>query len=78
MIQNTKSKVLTYGLKNISDFNAKIVESTSESITLNFGTVDVTFNVIGDFNAYNILAVYSLANILKKFIMILFFKNYPN
>ena len=65
LIQNTKSKVLTYGLKNISDFNAKIVESTSESITLNFGTVDVTFNVIGDFNAYNILAVYSLANILK-------------
>ena len=65
MIQNTKSKVLTYGLKNISDFNAKIVESTSESITLNFGTVDVTLNVIGDFNAYNILAVYSLANILK-------------
>ena len=65
LTQNTKSKIVTYGLKNISDFNAKIVESNSESIILNFGTTDVTFKIIGDFNAYNILAVYSLANILK-------------
>ncbi len=65
LIQNTKSKIVTYGLKNISDFNAKIVESNGESIILNFGSKDVTFKIIGDFNAYNILAVYSLANILK-------------
>ncbi len=63
--QNTKSKIVTYGLKNISDFNAKIVESTSESLTLNFEKVDVSFKIIGEFNAYNILAVYSLANILN-------------
>ena len=63
--QNTKSKVVTYGLKNVSDYNAKIVESTAESLTLNFDKLDVTFKIIGDFNAYNILAVYSLANILN-------------
>ncbi len=65
LTQNTKSKIVTYGLKNISDFNAKIVETNGESIILNFGSTDVAFKIIGDFNAYNILAVYSIANILK-------------
>ena len=65
VIQNTKSKVVTYGIKNISDFNAKVIESTGEGLILNFGTIDVAFKIIGDFNAYNILAVYSLANILN-------------
>ena len=65
LIQNTKSKVVTYGIKNISNFNAKVIESTGQGLILNFGTIDVAFKIIGDFNAYNILAVYSLANILN-------------
>ncbi len=64
IMQNTKSKVFTYGLKNISDFSAKIIESSVSGLTLNFGSIDVSFKIIGNFNAYNILAVYSLAKIL--------------
>ena len=65
LVQNTKSKVITYGLKNLADYNTKILESTAEGLKLRFDKVDVSLRIIGDFNAYNILAVYSLASILK-------------
>mgnify|MGYP001170404379 FL=1 len=65
LIQNTKSKVFSYGLKKISDSKGKIIESGTNGIKIKIDNVNVNFNVIGDFNAYNLLSVYAVAKVLK-------------
>ena len=65
LIQNTKSKVFSYGLKKISDYKGKIVESGADGILIRIDNINVNFKIIGDFNAYNLLSVYVVAKILK-------------
>ena len=65
LIQNTKSKVFSYGLKTLSDYKGKIIESGTDGIMINIDNTNVSFKIIGDFNAYNLLSVYAVAKILK-------------
>ena len=65
LIQNTKSKVFSYGLKKISDSKGKIIESGTNGIKIKIDNVNVNFKIIGDFNAYNLLSVYAVAKVLK-------------
>ncbi len=58
MIQNTKAHKVTFGLKNIADYKARVLSNTFEGLELNIGGNEIWFNMIGDFNAYNILSVY--------------------
>jgi UDP-N-acetylmuramoyl-L-alanyl-D-glutamate--2,6-diaminopimelate ligase len=64
MLQNTKASQHTYGLKNPADFKAKIIENSFAGLQLNIDGVDVWFKLIGNFNAYNLLAIYSAAVLL--------------
>jgi len=61
MVQNTKAKVKTYGLKNLADYKVKIVESHFEGMELLMDNVEFWTSFIGSFNAYNLMAVYSTA-----------------
>ncbi|MDA9663608.1 UDP-N-acetylmuramoyl-L-alanyl-D-glutamate--2,6-diaminopimelate ligase [bacterium] len=61
MIANTKSRKLTYSLKTISNFKCKILESKIDGMLLKIQNSEIWVNIIGEFNAYNILAVYSTA-----------------
>lgn len=61
MVQNTRAKIKTYGLKNATDFKAKILENTFQGLLLNIDGDEVYVKLIGDFNAYNTLAVYAAA-----------------
>ena len=65
LIQNTKSKVFLYGLNTLSDYKGKIIESGTDGIMINIDNTNVSFKIIGDFNAYNLLSVYAVAKILK-------------
>ena len=65
LVQNTKSKVLSYGLKKISDSKGKIVESGTNGIKIKIDNVNVHFKIIGDFNAYNLLSVFAVGKVLK-------------
>ena len=65
LIQNTKSKVFSYGLKTLSDYKGKIIESGTSGIMIRIDNINVSFKIIGDFNAYNLLSVYAVAKILK-------------
>ena len=65
LIQNTKSKVFSYGLKTLSDYKGKIIESGTSGIMIHIDNINVSFKIIGDFNAYNLLSVYAVAKILK-------------
>jgi UDP-N-acetylmuramoyl-L-alanyl-D-glutamate--2,6-diaminopimelate ligase len=64
MVQNSKASKYTYALKNIADFRCKIMESDFEGLLLRIESDEVWFAVVGEFNAYNLLAVYSTAFLL--------------
>jgi UDP-N-acetylmuramoyl-L-alanyl-D-glutamate--2,6-diaminopimelate ligase len=66
MLQNTRAYKKTYGLKNIADFKAKIIENHFSGLLLNIENEEVWFKMVGSFNAYNLLAVYSAALLLEQ------------
>lgn len=64
MLQNTKSKQHTYGMKSIADFKVKIIENQISGLVLNIDGAELWTRLIGHFNAYNLLAVYATAILL--------------
>lgn len=66
MVQNTKAKKYTYALKTTADFKGKIMENHLNGLFMNIDGKDVWVKLIGSFNAYNILAVYATAVLLKQ------------
>jgi UDP-N-acetylmuramoyl-L-alanyl-D-glutamate--2,6-diaminopimelate ligase len=64
MIQNTKAIKKTYSLKSDSDFKCRITENHFEGLQLNIDGEDFWSNLIGKFNAYNLLAVYAASILL--------------
>ncbi len=64
MVQNTKATVKTYSLRTPADFNCRIIENTFEGMHLNIGGAEMWTRFIGKFNAYNILAVYAVTQLL--------------
>ena len=64
MLQNTKASRHYYGLKNMAEFKGKILENNLTGLTMLVGATEVSFGLIGTFNAYNLLAVYGAATLL--------------
>ena len=64
MVQNTKSRIFTYGLKTYADYKIKILEFSLEGMLLKINESEFWSNLSGRFNAYNLLAVFSTASIL--------------
>jgi UDP-N-acetylmuramoyl-L-alanyl-D-glutamate--2,6-diaminopimelate ligase len=64
MAQNTKATVKTYALKTIADFQCKVIESHFDGMNLKLDGVDIWTNFIGEFNAYNLTAVYGASILL--------------
>lgn len=64
MVQNTVSKVSTYGLKRPADYKGRILENSIEGLVMNIGEKEVFFRLIGAFNAENLMAVYGTALLL--------------
>ena len=64
MLQNTQAHKYTYALKNPADFKAKILEQNFTGMLLQIDQKEVWVQLIGTFNAYNILAVYASAVLL--------------
>ncbi|RXK50888.1 UDP-N-acetylmuramoyl-L-alanyl-D-glutamate--2,6-diaminopimelate ligase [Aquirufa rosea] len=64
MLQNTKAKKYSYGLLNAADFKAKIISNGIAGLQLDINGHQVHAQLIGTFNAYNLLAIYSTAVIM--------------
>lgn len=64
MLQNTKASRYTYALKKVADFKAKLMSNTLQGLELDIDHKAVWFKLIGDFNAYNLLAIYGCAVLL--------------
>lgn len=63
MLEATKSKKYTYSLSRMADFKAKIIENSFFGLLLNINGKEVSTQLVGEFNAYNLLAIYSIAEL---------------
>jgi UDP-N-acetylmuramoyl-L-alanyl-D-glutamate--2,6-diaminopimelate ligase len=61
MLQNTNAKKYFYALKTMADFKGKIFENNLSGLVMSVDDKEVHFRLIGEFNAYNLLAVYAAA-----------------
>lgn len=64
MLQNTKAKKCTYALKGYADYKAQILENRLSGLLLKVNESEVWTRLIGNFNAYNVLAIYATAELL--------------
>uniref|UniRef100_UPI00404B166A UDP-N-acetylmuramoyl-L-alanyl-D-glutamate--2, 6-diaminopimelate ligase n=3 Tax=Gelidibacter sp. TaxID=2018083 RepID=UPI00404B166A len=64
MLQNTKATKYTYALKSYADYKAHILENQLSGLLLKINDNEVWTRLIGNFNAYNILAIYAAAELL--------------
>ncbi|MBS1919446.1 MAG: UDP-N-acetylmuramoyl-L-alanyl-D-glutamate--2,6-diaminopimelate ligase [Bacteroidetes bacterium] len=58
MLQNTNARKYFYSLKTLAEFKGKILENNLTGLVMNVNDQEVHFRLIGEFNAYNLLAVY--------------------
>ena len=61
MLQNCQAKKQFYSLKTMADFKGKILDNSLEGLHMTINDKEVYFRLIGEFNAYNLLAVYGAA-----------------
>jgi UDP-N-acetylmuramoyl-L-alanyl-D-glutamate--2,6-diaminopimelate ligase len=66
MLQNTKASRYSYGIKNMADFKARVIEHDFNGMLLNIDGDEAWFRLVGHFNAYNLLNVYGAAFLLGK------------
>lgn len=61
MLQNTAAKKYFYSLKTMADFKGRILDNSLTGLHMMVNETEVYFRLIGEFNAYNLLAVYGAA-----------------
>lgn len=66
MVQNCSAKIKTYSLSSLSDFRAQIFENAFSGLVLKIDGEEVHTRLVGEFNAYNMLAVYATAILLEQ------------
>lgn len=64
MLQNTKAVKYTYALKSYADYKAQILENQLTGLLLKVNGQELWTKLIGNFNAYNVLAIYATAELL--------------
>ena len=64
MLQNTKAKKRTYALKSIADYKAQILENQFSGLLLKLNNNELWSKLIGNFNAYNLLAIFATTELL--------------
>ena len=61
MLQNTNAKKCSYALKSMADYKAKVLENEFTGLVLSINGQEFWTRLIGDFNAYNLLAVFGIS-----------------
>ena len=64
MLQNTKAKKMSYALKHDADFKGIVMESHFDGMMLKVNGTEVYTQLVGGFNASNLLAIYGAAMLL--------------
>ncbi|MEL6190824.1 MAG: UDP-N-acetylmuramoyl-L-alanyl-D-glutamate--2,6-diaminopimelate ligase [Bacteroidota bacterium] len=59
MVQNTAGRVRSFALRGMADYRSRIIENSLTGLHLEIDRRPVWMQLLGDFNAYNLLAVYA-------------------
>ena len=63
MMQNTKASKKTYALKTLADYKGKVLEKRMSGTLMTVNGVEIWTKLIGNFNAYNLLAIAATAEL---------------
>mgnify|MGYP006049905675 CR=1 FL=1 len=66
MVQNTRANVKTFAMKTIADYKVKVFENQFSGLLMLINEKEMWSKLIGDFNAYNLAAVYGVAMLLDQ------------
>ena len=66
MLQNTKASKHTFALRSVAEFKARLLTNSLEGLELDIDGKQAWFRLMGDFNAYNLLAAYGTAVLLEE------------
>lgn len=66
MLQNANAYKKYYAIRGKADFSGRVLESDFSGMMLNINGYELHVKLIGDFNAYNLLAVYGVAKLLNQ------------
>lgn len=61
LVSACKARVRTYALHTMADYKAKLIENTLEGLQINIDRFELHSPLIGEFNAYNLTAVFAAA-----------------
>ncbi len=61
MLQNTAAKKSYYSLRTLADYKGRILDNSLSGLHMTINETEVHFKMIGEFNAFNLLAVYGTA-----------------
>ncbi|MFR9603745.1 MAG: UDP-N-acetylmuramoyl-L-alanyl-D-glutamate--2,6-diaminopimelate ligase [Rikenellaceae bacterium] len=64
MVQNCDAEIVSYSLRSMANFKAKVVEIHFDGMLLRIDGEELWVKFIGRFNAYNLLAAYATATML--------------
>ncbi len=64
MLQNSKAKKYSYSLQSMADFKTRILENNFGGMQLSINDREIWCRLIGNFNAYNLTAIYATATLL--------------
>ena len=64
MLQNTRAEKYSYALRSAADYRAEILEQYPYGTQIRIGGREVLVRLVGEFNIYNLLAVYGAALLL--------------
>jgi UDP-N-acetylmuramoyl-L-alanyl-D-glutamate--2,6-diaminopimelate ligase len=66
MLQNAKAIKKTFAIRKMADYKARIISNTIEGLELEIQGKTAWFPLVGEFNAYNILTAYAVADLLEE------------
>lgn len=66
LVKHCKAHIKTYAMNKNSDFNIKIIKRQILETLISINGKKIKTKLIGDFNMYNLLAVYSVCSMLDK------------
>jgi UDP-N-acetylmuramoyl-L-alanyl-D-glutamate--2,6-diaminopimelate ligase len=66
MLQNCKANKFMYSIRSMADYRAKIIESHFDGMLLNLDGNEIWVQLIGKYNASNLIVVYAIAHLLNQ------------
>lgn len=64
MLQNSAARKYRYALNSMADFKGVLMDNSLEGLLLKINQIELHSQLIGKFNAYNLLAVYGVGELL--------------